>query len=74
LPPQAAPGAFCNGSVKNQQGLATEVWQIGRSERKELLNFPQSRDESSSEKNGTFRAFGDSPQANLRREAPLGRP
>jgi hypothetical protein len=35
----AAKRAFCNGIVKNQQGLAAEVLQIGSGERHAVLNF-----------------------------------
>jgi hypothetical protein len=41
------PGAFYTGMVKNQQGLAAGVWQIGRSEKPKLMDFSQSREKSS---------------------------
>jgi hypothetical protein len=44
------PGAFRTGIVKNQQGSASELLQIGRSERQAVLNLSQSRDKLSSEK------------------------
>jgi hypothetical protein len=36
----AAKRAFYHGIVKNQQGSATEVWQIGRSEKICTSGFP----------------------------------
>jgi hypothetical protein len=40
------PGAFCSGIVKNQQGSAAELLQIGRSENFALLYFSQFRGKS----------------------------
>jgi hypothetical protein len=45
-----AKRACYTGIVKNQQRSATEVLQIGSGEKTELLNFPPSRDKSSSAK------------------------
>jgi hypothetical protein len=38
------PGAFCHGIVKNQQGLAAELFPIGSGEGFALLNLAHSRE------------------------------
>jgi hypothetical protein len=45
----AAKRAFCHGTVKNQQGLDSEVFQISSGEKSALPNFYHSRENFTSE-------------------------